>query len=468
MNARKLTFLGIDATSGRYAWPRLTPRELAQRVLRVPDEPAQVLEIQRWRALRHRDHLGPKAGVDPLDLHQAGWAVVFGRSARSPVRKALEALLGLRKRQAGKARYREIQYHGEPKHEFLARFGVGPGPADPAKLPYYVLLVGSPEEIPWDFQHQLDLQYAVGRLDFDQLADYRRYAESVEQAETGKLRLARRAAVFAPCHPQDEATKLSLDHLARPLAKRVASAPGWSVSPLFGKEARKEDLTRALAAGPHALWLTAGHGLLFPADHERQRAEQGALVCQDWPGPAAGGEPLSREVFFAAADLKPQARVGGAIFFQFACFSGGTPQWDSFAEGSEVRRLASRPFLARLAQRLLSHPEGSALAVVGHVDRAFECSFFWPPVGPQVEVFASTAERLAAGEPVGWAMEFFSQRFGEISASLAEELADARLGKKIHPLALARLWTAYSDSRNYVVLGDPAARLPLAAPEERP
>jgi hypothetical protein len=50
-------------------------------------------------------------------------------------------------------------------------------------------------------------------------------------------------------------------------------------------------------------------------------------------------------------------------------------------------------------------------------------------------------------------------RYAEIAAELAQMLHLAKLGKRTDDDALAGLWTAYADARNFILLGDPAVRL---------
>ena len=465
-----LWFNGVDGRRGGYLLPPAPARYLADVACSGKADPERIRELRAWVARGEgKARRGLREGLDPGRLDETGWGVIFPGSVDSaPLREALAPLLDLRRAQAGRSQasfYRELAgddgyREGETKVSFLARHGVGPGPADPDKLPYYLLLVGDPETIPFSFQYQLDVQYAVGRLCFDELADYRRYAESVVAAETGGTGRRPRACFFAPANSGDPVTGSTNAHLVQPVAARARrDQPGWTVETVLGEEATRDRLGGLLDEAP-AFLFAACHGLGFAADDPEQRDRQGALVCQDWPGPEPGA--IEREHYFAAEDLGEQARVHGLVVFCYACFGAGTPRWDDFSRksaGDARRALSSGAFLGRLPQRLLSHQGGGALAVVGHVERAWGFSLVWPDAGPQITAFESTVRRLLEGKPVGWAMDPFNQRYAELASDLAAEVEALGFGKQLDERLLADLWTASRDARNYTIIGDPAVRI---------
>jgi hypothetical protein len=475
-----LCFNGIDGRDGRYLFPAVPPRSIADAARGLGGGAGKadrtwVRELQDWVKRWGKTRRSLKEGLDPCKLDEAGWGVIFPQTADAEtlrgLRDALRPLLDHRREQAG-GLFRELSgddgYRaGETKIEFLARHGAGPGPADPAKVPYYLLLVGDPEEIPFSFQFQLDVQYAVGRLGFDRLSEYRSYAESVVAAETGQVSRRRQAAFFAPVNPGDPVTGMTSGHLTGPLAAAARrEQPGWEVETALGDEATRDRLGRFLGAADPAFLFTACHGLGFPTGDPAQRDLQGALVCRDWPGPGGG---IRREHYFAGEDLGDGARVHGLVAFCFACFGAGTPRWDAYTQGGQEarRQLSPRDFLGRLPQRLLCHPGGGALAVIGHVERAWGFSFAWTGAGAQTVVFESTVRRLLEGQPVGLAMEFFNQRYAELASDLADEIEALGFGKKLDEAVLADLWTASHDARNYTVVGDPAVRVVAADPATR-
>lgn len=475
---QRLTFNGIDLNTGTYALPPMTIESFARRVL-ATKAPANLGELKARARAVNEPHYAPVAGVDTKDLAQTGWGVIFPFDHDPAIREALGPLLDLRRAQATRVKnlYREIGgqdgyrggEHAELTDDFLGRFDAdGGGAVDPEQLPYYLLLVGSPEQIPFRFQYQLDVQYAVGRIHYDHIDDYARYAEAVVAAETVGQRCSRRAAFFGTANHDDGATEMSSTQLVTPLADLMrADQPLWTVETIVGTGATKARLSDLLGGSDTpALLFTASHGLCVPHGDPQLVAMNGALVCQDWLGPTAGR--MSPEQCFGGDDVASDARLRGLISFHFACFSGGTPARDDFPDerGKAAAPLADRPFVAHLPQRLL---RGGALAAVGHVDRAWTCSFKTPKGSAQLRVFKSALKCLMEGHPVGSALEFFNNRYAGLEASLSDRIDAANAGGYApDPNALANQWLWTRDARNYTVAGDPAVRLfSLDAPAEQ-
>jgi hypothetical protein len=465
-----LFFNGIDAESGEYALAPATPEQMAESARQGAMAAENLVDARSWigqgrRALR---------SGDPRDLAQAGWGVIFAHTdpQAADVYAALQPLLELRRRQAGKLHehyYREFRgdrgfREGDTKRRFLSRHGVGPGSADPDRMPYYLLLVGDPEVIPYEFQYQLDMQYAVGRLWFETPDQYAKYAMQVVAAEAEPRPGVRKAVFFAPQHAEDPGTKLSATSLTMPLIARAEKKDGWSVQPFLGEDATKARLQSILSGGKAPdLLFTAGHGMVARSGHPLQPSIQGAVMCQDWPGPAMWKGGIPAEFYFSGDDLDDSAPTPGLISFQFACYSAGGPAWDDFSTAQERLPVAPKPFISRLPLRLL---QAGALAVIGHVERAWFCSMEWPGAGAFIQPFEDTLDRLLAGYPVGAAMEPFGQRYAELGTELSSELEEIVRGGPRNDTLLTELWTNSHDARNYVVLGDPAVR--LRPPEAKP
>jgi hypothetical protein len=493
MSTERLFFNGVDGTTGDYLLPPMTTEQVAKMARGEEFDLAHLGELKKKDdQVKGLDrNFAPIEGADPKNLAETGWGIIFPaetepakQQAQAAIREALGELLTHRKRQATQENERYYQEYigvkayrpNESKNQFLARQGVGPGPADPDKMPYYLLIVGDPEAIPYRFQYQLDVQYAVGRIHFDTVEEYAQYARSVVDAETGKISLARRATFFGVRNGGDQATQLSADLLIKPLAQAVTlDKPDWSVEILAEEEATKARLGHLLSgSAPPGLLFTASHGMGFPNGDPRQLRHQGALLCQDWPGRAQWHQPIPEDFYFGADDIGSAARLLGLITFHFACYGAGTPQVNDFAHSGTGARspIAPQAFVAGLPKRLLGHPKGGVLAAVGHVERAWGCSFVWQRAGQQIAVFQSALKRLMEGHPVGSAMEFFNERYAELSSDLSTELEEVRFGATPDPLNLAGMWTANNDARSYAIIGDPAVRLAVGdaarIPAERP
>jgi hypothetical protein len=405
-------FNGINGATGGYDLPPQSAQVMAKIARGVPLDMDEKKDIAIRRALDHQqvEHFGIREGADPTDISQSGWGVVFSKNLVSAdldaLKEALDPLLKHRQEGATKTDerfYRECSgefgyQSGASKNDFLKLFGRGPGPADPEKLPYYLLIVGSPHEIPYSFQYQLDVQYAVGRIHFDQLEDYYRYAVSVVEAETNGFNLARQAAFFSPANADDPATQMSAAELVSPLAKYLQEdQPDWQVQTLIEDQAHQADLDQLLhAPQAPALLFTASHGMSFPNGDPKQYPHQGALLCQDWPGPKGHRGPIPEEYYYSADNLAGDANLFGML-----------------------------------------------------------------AVGQDLVTFESTMKRLIEGHPIGSALEYFNSRYAELSTDLTTEIDETDEATQ-NEVKLAGLWTANKDARNYMIIGDPAVKLVAA------
>jgi len=166
---------------------------------------------------------------------------------------------------------------------------------------------------------------------------------------------------------------------------------------------------------------------------------------------------LYRDHYFTGADVPEGTDLTGMIAFHFACYSAGTPQFDEFGLIAGVKgEIAPRPFVARLPQMLLSK---GALAVIGHVDRAWTSSFSWSGAGGHTQVYHDLMNLLLDGMPVGWAMESMASYFGALAVALYKMREDLPFFRAEDYAIYSDLWRETSDAGNFVVLGDPAVRL---------
>ena len=201
-------FNGVNGSTGEYLFHDIKPEyvtKVAKGEKIDPDEFNQVTSRQGKKGI---SYFGIEGGDEiARDMSKAGWGVVISTKMENlqEILTALKPLLDHRKQQVAEDDlFKTMGYIPKDDRDpgrWLARYGASTGDVQPHIVPYYLLLVGSAEDIPLKFQFVLDVNYAVGRIYFDTVEEYATYAKQVYMdSQLSSIKVKKKDRTTAPLH----------------------------------------------------------------------------------------------------------------------------------------------------------------------------------------------------------------------------------------------------------------------------
>lgn len=331
----------------------------------------------------------------------------------------------------------------------------------PRQLPKYLLIYGSPKDVPWNIQHFLNPVRHVGRLDLegDELANYVSALMNEWRDSTSSYT---QPVVWAVDHMSGDITTLMRDTVAAPL--RDALDDG-EITPAFidgsTSSATGAALLDALGANKPAFVITSSHGMTGPLDNlDAMAANLGVLVDQEH-------QRVTPE------SIVKSWEPDGAIWFAQACCSAGannpTEYAGLFEAGTTLEQVLTGvsmvgPMTSPLPRALLG-AEKPLRAFIGHVEPTFNWTLSFPP-NQQVltsDLKKCLYQRLCTGQPVGLAMSDYYPSIGTLLLTYLSErqnyesLVGAEAKPSLDMLVYSRV-TAH-DRASTVILGDPTVAM---------
>ena len=170
---------GINGATGDYLVPPVSINDAAEMMRNHQPDAEETNKDQIISLIQQKTQqktFGLPDFIDPEDFDETGWAIVFHKDEDPKVKAAMKRLydhrLKMIREEFGADDAEKIvqwidDYKGENAREWLIKHKADFGTVQPTRMPYYILLVGSPELIPFKFGHWLAGGYAVGRLYFD-------------------------------------------------------------------------------------------------------------------------------------------------------------------------------------------------------------------------------------------------------------------------------------------------------------
>lgn len=344
------------------------------------------------------------------------------------------------------------------------------GPAgikEPSSLPFYLLIYGSPADVPWELQQQLNKKFYVGRLDLEGQA-LENYVAALINEWSDSAADIQQAMAWSTVQDSDGITTL----MRTAVGEQVVLEWQTDTNQTFHDQivfldgakapASAAGLIDTLQSRHPALIVTTSHGKTWPLSKPQEMKEQlGLLVDQ------------------SGKEIEPSALLAGwqpdgAVWYAHACCSAGSSERTQFDDqfsalipaGSDVDQILKG--VAKLGS--LTAPLPKALlgakkplrAFIGHVEPTFDISLRDVGTGQHLTGLLRTAlyREIYKSKPVGLAFSgwlssggVFSEPYSQALAEFNKNLPDARKVLLAYQL-LSR------DRANTVILGDPTATLP--------
>ncbi|WNG36714.1 hypothetical protein F0U61_25875 [Archangium violaceum] len=429
--------------------------------------------------------------ADPNALPEQRWGVIAPEGSEGDsLLQAIAPLVEHRARQQGaEVRVYRVHPHMEAAQAVDWRERVYRSESVPQEeRPRYLLVLGGLEQVSLELQHVLAQGAFVGRLHFatpegtPDLASHAAYVEKVLAHERSSGEAEAPEVLLYTATDGSRATVRGHQLLMEPCRKVVESrwlprqlARKLQVLPDEGSE--PEALLHAAGTVRSGVLLSVSHGLGAPregwASAEQQRARQGALC-------------LTPKLELTADKVRAPPFLSGGMWFCVACFGAATPRKSAFhawlsmlarqqlfpgrpeAVLESLPRPGEPPFLAALPQALLANPNGP-LAFLGHSDLAWNFGFANPNdlTESRASRILSALEVVAKGSRVGVALDALMRSFRDVNDSLMsayqerQDAAEEGRPDPTDPKRVGYLWMLRNDLRGYLLLGDPAVRLPL-------
>jgi len=357
------------------------------------------------------------------------------------------------------------------------------------ELPFYQLILGDLDQVPLALQQAQMLDGVVGRLAFADDAGYEAYVAKLLRWERTPSPISRARSVFYTAHDGSAATTLGHQALVGPalaIARKDAGTGNFAAAEVveLGQPGRTapDELTAGVSSPEPAVLLSVSHGAGAPRG--------------GWPSPDAqrqlqGAMSFGKAGKLTAEDVAGRPFLPGGLWLMFACFGAGTPgesayrpwleslkQLGEFSGAIEpvLRSLpaAGEPgFIAALPRALLANPDGP-IGFIGHIDLAWSYSFqeLDAPRGPRNRPrrFTQVLHYALRRDRIGVAFRELVIAAQAADIELATQYGNAASKGAALDAAqqtrIGHLWMLRHDLMGHVLLGDPAARLPItpAAP----